>query len=744
MSGSLHLLPRGLKPIGSSAEDKVETDGKERKEEEEEEEEECIRIFRNEEYPAELFCTLLEFRESGVLTDLTLRTADGGSFEVHAPVMAAVSSLVKDHLDTVSELSLGPGVSRTGLAAVVDFAYTGKIAGMTEEIVAELRAVVEALGAPRVLDLCRQTEESTKGSSSTCDQRLGNLLAIAELRGEWLGCDVVLETGGKCFHAHRVILAAAFDYFRGMFMSGMREVSQSRVPLLSLGAQELSALLSCAYSGSLALGWGNVFELTPASLQLQAGAALPLCLGFLQCEMDAHSCLDVAAFAEAYGLAELGEQAEDFVLRNFQEVGQTPKFQDLSPERLRHYLAQDSLCATSELAVFRVLVSWIQAVPEGRLGLAGELMKLVRFPLMTFREFREVRAVTITLEQQGSAELYQAALKEFGFTTDSVHKHCRVRQPPCTLVLVGGDQLAPDFGRRQISCDLWFINALRSSTGLVKEIEWRQLSAMPPPARFRHGVVVLNNRLYMLGGSHFYGKSDTLRSAYRYDPIEDSWQRLVDMQEPRNYSSVLVRDGLIYVLGGDRDTEHNLDSVECYNPTTDCWRFARPLDQTLSGQAAATWAGEMYVSGGFNCRYQCLVSLFHYHPERGTTYLAPMSQERAEHVMEAMGGRLYVAGGVRAQGEFYTDQLACETYDPSTDLWNGFSPLPLPHVNAASAVLEGRFYVLGGYCQEDYSESTLVHRYDPLTSRWENVGKTPGPNTDIRAAVLQLPSRLRQ
>lgn len=172
--------------------------------------------------------------------------------------------------------------------------------------------------------------------------------------------------------------------------------------------------------------------------------------------------------------------------------------------------------------------------------------------------------------------------------------------------------------------------------------------------------------------------------------------------------------------------------------------FAHPLDQALSGHAATVWDGEIFISGGFSCEYQCLVSMFLYHPERGTTYLAEMNQDRAQHCMEKLGSHLCVVGGMCNLRKFYTNQLACEIYNPVADSWSALTSLPIPHVGAASVVLEEKIYVLGGYCQEDYSESKLVHRYDPTTQRWQNVGKIPGPNTDIRACLLRLPAHLRQ
>lgn len=133
------------------------------------------------------------------------------------------------------------------------------------------------------------------------------------------------------------------------------------------------------------------------ALQLQFQAPLSLCLDFMQQEMDASSCLDVASFAEAYGMSELLEEANDFVLRNFWDVSATEKFQDLPAEKLLNILRCDGLCVPSELAVFRAAISWVEANPEERLSQAGLLLTGVRFSLMTFREFREVRAINLRL-----------------------------------------------------------------------------------------------------------------------------------------------------------------------------------------------------------------------------------------------------------------------------------------------------------------------------------------------------------
>ncbi|KAJ8007570.1 hypothetical protein DPEC_G00095410 [Dallia pectoralis] len=631
-----------------------------------------------------MFQALRQFRDSSFLIDLTLSTEDGQHLHAHSPVLAAVSSLVHQKLLAFDDkmkrreqkdvdiqpkvsIRLGPEVGSEGLARVLEFAYTGSIVAMNRDDLAQIKVAAKSLGVSRVLDLCCEEEENIK----KCDEKAKNKVSIDEqmklslqsIRQLWkerVGCNVELEVGGTVFHVHRVILAASSDYFRAMFTSGMRECQQLRVAFPFMEAAELEALI--------------------------------------EQQIDEHVCLDVVSFAEAYGMLELLKIANDFVMRQFQIVASTPKFQDLPAEKLRKYLKSTSLHVTSELVVFKAVLAWIHACPIERIRLTEDLLKNVYFPLMTFTEFKEVKQAKLWTEHH-MENLYLTILETFCSYNDAPRTLCRVYQPKDVLVLVGGDQISLDLSRRTPSRELWFVNSLRNYTGIVKNVEWKLLGEMPTSARLSHEVAVLAGKLY--------------------DPIQNSWERLADLQEKRCHFSMVVLKGMLYAIGGDTDPETNLDSVECYCPNTDTWSFAKPLDMTLSCHAATLWDGNIFISGGYHQRYQCLTSMFTYHPERGTINLAEMSQPRAYHCMETLHGHIYVAGGITLDENMTSiDHLACEVYDPVSDIWSAFRNLPIPHVGAASVVLEGVFYVLGGYCKENFTEYLAVEEQhnsaDPL------------------------------
>lgn len=59
---------------------------------------------------------------------------------------------------------------------------------------------------------------------------------------------------------------------------------------------------------------------------------------------------------------------------------------------------------------------------------------------------------------------------------------------------------------------------------------------------------------------------------HSYDPVLNAWRKLADMLEFRSSLSLVAHRESLYAIGGDKEINLNMNSVEMYNPRTNRWR----------------------------------------------------------------------------------------------------------------------------------------------------------------------------
>lgn len=316
---------------------------------------------------------------------------------------------------------------------------------------------------------------------------------------------------------HRLALACGCEFFHGMFTSGMRESHQGGTPLCTrFTATDLGLVISFAYSGMLVGEWDDLFDAAQAALQYQVSGILDLCLDFFRHKLCPESSLDVLSFARSYGLHELENAAEDYILGNFTSVSATPKFLDLPVNQLVDFLSSDALYILHELEAFEAAIRWLDADRDERMDCAEKLLRCIRFPLMSTRELKQVRKVDIMASPGHFYNILVTALASAPPGPSKMEQlPCRVRYPQKVIAISGGDVLAKNMATRSPSQDFWFSHRFVSGIGLVKQIEWRCLGELPEEPRFRHAVAVKDNMMYLLGGKHYYGTRDTMQSVFK-------------------------------------------------------------------------------------------------------------------------------------------------------------------------------------------------------------------------------------
>ena len=110
-----------------------------------------------------------------------------------------------------------------------------------------------------------------------------------------------------------------------------------------------------------------------------------------------------------------------------------------------------------------------------------------------------------------------------------------------------------------------------------------------------------------------------------------------------------------------------------------------------------------------------------------------MATKRCEHGAAALGGKLYVIGGL-SNGED-TPLSEAEVFDPKTDGWQPLPSMPTARWCLAAVAVARKVYAIGGF-DDAYEFCDAVEAYDPLSGAWTQVASLPVPLYRHTAAAV--------
>ena len=203
-----------------------------------------------------------------------------------------------------------------------------------------------------------------------------------------------------------------------------------------------------------------------------------------------------------------------------------------------------------------------------------------------------------------------------------------------------------------------------------------------------------------------------------------AWQSGPD-QPPARYAfqAALGTDNMLYVAGGQTaDATPTLyDQVSRYDFTTNTWSNVAPLPVPLGQGTIGASNGKIYLAGGFIGGTNVTNALRIY-DIASNSWTSGANMPTSPGVEAAAGavvnGKFYVMGG----DDFTNGLNTTFIYDIATNTWTTGATLPDSRTNTYGTAYNGLIYVYGGVILPGFTTTDTLLRYDPVANSWTNLG----------------------
>ena len=225
-----------------------------------------------------------------------------------------------------------------------------------------------------------------------------------------------------------------------------------------------------------------------------------------------------------------------------------------------------------------------------------------------------------------------------------------------------------------------------------------------PTARLARGVGVVTGIHYAVGGSS--ATCSFCNTVEAYDPTTNTWTPKAPMPTGRHSLAVAGLSGTLYAAGGQTQAA-NVPTLEAYDPTTNTWTTKAPMPTNQIGFGLVVIDGLLYAVG------PRLVAVYDPVANSWTTK-ASMPTPRSDLAVGAAGGAVFAIGGVDPSiPGLPTTTATVERYDPVGNAWTRMTSMPTARMYHAAAAVGGVVYVVGGVTAGGQPPLATVEAYVP-------------------------------
>ncbi|MCI0394741.1 MAG: galactose oxidase [Chloroflexi bacterium] len=259
---------------------------------------------------------------------------------------------------------------------------------------------------------------------------------------------------------------------------------------------------------------------------------------------------------------------------------------------------------------------------------------------------------------------------------------------------------------------------------------WSAGAAMPT-GRSELVAATLDGKIYVAGGLRLTGATAAFEV---YDPVADAWQKLAPLPRPLHHFGLAATGQRIYVAGGYQG--NNLDTPSgdawVYDPAQDIWTAIAAMPGRRAAHTLVALNEQLYVVGGVGDEVE---TIWVYDPAGGHWQQAPgQLPTPREHLAAAVSGDRIVVIGGRWSGNLAT----VDSYDPASGSWASHPDMPTARGGLTAATLDGRIHVTGGENFSRRPNCTFAQHevFDPTTNTWQATAPLPTSRHGLASAVV--------
>jgi len=256
--------------------------------------------------------------------------------------------------------------------------------------------------------------------------------------------------------------------------------------------------------------------------------------------------------------------------------------------------------------------------------------------------------------------------------------------------------------------------------------EWTKFDSLPGPS-FDSQVIVTNNRVYLLGDCSWCGGIDVMSTAsINEDGSISKWVRDNSLPEPLFNSQVVIVKNRVYLLGGFKKYSSSnkvYTTLIKEDGTLDRWEEYDFLPRPLGGFQSVITKNRIYLLGGYTDWINMVSTVYTADIKDDGTIGEwitndPLPKTLSKFQVVVTNNKIYLLGGYDYDRNKGIGNAVDNVYianiseDGALGKWTIGSPLPKSLYSFQVVITKNHIYLLGGCGSEGYSSSIYTATFN--------------------------------